>query len=695
MLQTQPGRADLESNGLPDDSNQSVHTKPECPNDGVEPAPDGGFVGWTQVLLTHIVFFNTWGVANGYGVFQNYYTNALGQSASSISWIGSVQVFFLFSGGVFAGRLTDAGYFRPTFTLGVFLQLLGIFMTSLGTRYWQIFLSQAVCLGLGNGLTFVPALSVLSQYFHRNRALAVGLAAAGAAVGGLVYPVLINQLIFHDGFGFPWSMRVMGFIMLATYLPCLILFKPRLPPRKTGPWIDASAFRELPFVFFTLSMFLNFWGLYLAFFYLGTFARDQVGVTEPINLLLVLNGIGVIGRILPNFIADRWTGLFNLLIPLSFTAGLLVYCWAAVHSEAGLYAFAVIYGLIAAALQAIFPAVATTMTPEPSRTGTRVGMILGFVGFANLTGPAICGALIQADGGSYVGAQGFAASSIVLGAFMAVAARVAKVGWEVTVREKSYNLAGKSQVDIVRDVSTLVHARFSAELFMLPLKTKDRPGVLDEYQLYMIHVAVFTCIFMDLGPGASFGLPKGASSGPGAWPDHGGQCQGDQDGWLYFPLNAAHMAKKVPMQEFGKNLVQRLLANKEMDVKNLVLGHMVPTQGGMVPNQAQVFSQVLEYSLSKEGRQYLSEINRLAKSDAPKDFDTLMRYVLEAGRLDGEVGVFRCVAKDTTVQDKDRTLNLKSGDNILVNLREASYDPEKFPNPTELDWSSHLSLTST
>ncbi|KAK6088492.1 major facilitator superfamily transporter [Seiridium cupressi] len=222
--------------------------------------------------------------------------------------------------------------------------------------------------------------------------------------------------------------------MLATYLPCLILFKPRLPPRKTGPWIDASAFKELPFVFFTLSMFLNFWGLYLAFFYLGTFARDQVGVTEPINLLLVLNGIGVIGRILPNFIADRWTGLFNLLIPLSFAAGLLVYCWAAVHCEAGLYAFAVIYGLIAAALQAIFPAVATTMTPEPSRTGTRVGMILGFVSFANLTGPAICGAIIQAGGGSYVGAQVFAASSIVLGAFMAVAARAAKVGWKVTVR---------------------------------------------------------------------------------------------------------------------------------------------------------------------------------------------------------------------------------------------------------------------
>ncbi|KAH8195337.1 hypothetical protein TruAng_010505 [Truncatella angustata] len=429
MQQTQPRRADLESNtSLQYDSFQSIERKPESNAGHGDEPPDGGRVAWTQVLLLHIVFFNTWGVANGYGVFQSYYTSVLGQSGSSVSWIGSIQVFFLFSVGVIAGRLTDAGHFRLTFTAGVLLQLVGIFMTSLGTEYWQIFLSQAVCLGIGNGLTFVPALSVVSQYFKRNRALAVGLAAAGAAVGGLVYPVMINQLIFHDKFGFPWTIRVMGFIMLATYMPCIILFKPRHPPRKTGPWIDTSAFKELPFIFFTISMFLNFWGLYFAFFYLGTYARDQIGFAEPINLLLVLNGIGVVGRILPNFIADRWTGLLNLLIPLSFAAGVLVFGWIAVESEAGLYIFAAIYGLIAAALQALFPTVATTMTPEPNRTGTRVGMILSFVSLANLSGPAICGALIQANGGSYIGAQIFAGSSIMLGALMAVAARVAKGG---------------------------------------------------------------------------------------------------------------------------------------------------------------------------------------------------------------------------------------------------------------------------
>ncbi|OAA44136.1 Major facilitator superfamily domain, general substrate transporter [Metarhizium rileyi] len=402
-------------------SEQESPPKPSSP-------PDGGATAWLHVVLMHIVFFNTWGVANGYGVFQEYYSRTLGEAESSIAWIGSVQVFFLFAIGVVAGRATDAGHFRIVFAFGVFLQLLGLFMTSLCTTYWQIFLAQAVCLGIGNGCTFCPALSILSQYFQKYRAFAVGLAAAGAAVGGLVYPVLIHWLVFRHGFGFPWTLRVMAFIMLATYLPCLFLFRSRLPPRKSGDWLDKSALTDVPFILFSLSMFLNFWGLYLAFFYLGTFARDKIGISEPIHLLMVLNGVGIVGRIAPTIIADKWLGMLNMLIPLGFAASLLVFCWAAVSSPTGLYVFAVIYGLLAAALQALLPAVATTMTPDASRTGTRVGMILGFVSFANLTGPAICGAILQKQGGDYVGAQIFAASSIFLGAVMALATRIAKAG---------------------------------------------------------------------------------------------------------------------------------------------------------------------------------------------------------------------------------------------------------------------------
>jgi hypothetical protein len=61
-------------------------------------------------------------------------------------------------------------------------------------------------------------------------------------------------------------------------------------------------------------------------------------------------------------------------------------------------------------------------------------MIMGFVSFANLTGPAICGALINNQHGDYLGAQMFAASSIFLGAIMALAARIARTGFSFRIK---------------------------------------------------------------------------------------------------------------------------------------------------------------------------------------------------------------------------------------------------------------------
>lgn len=252
-----------------------AHSSPEPtpPPPHPSPPPDASTQAWIQVLCMHIVCFNSWGVSNSFGMFQQFYSETLAEPPSTISWIGGVQVSLLFFVGVFAGRTTDAGYFRLVFTLGVFLQLFGIFMTSLGKTYWQVLLAQAICSGLGNGCTFCPGLSVMASYFLRNRAFAVGLGAAGSAVGGLIYPVVVDKLLYEKQIGFPWTIRVMGLIMLVTQVPCIFLYKPRLPPRKTGPTVDWSAFREAPFMFFTISFFFSFWGLYFAFFYLGNNAE--------------------------------------------------------------------------------------------------------------------------------------------------------------------------------------------------------------------------------------------------------------------------------------------------------------------------------------------------------------------------------------------------------------------------------------
>ncbi len=75
------------------------------------------------------------------------------------------------------------GYFRTMLIIGNFGVVFGIFMLSLATTYWQVFLAQGVCMGLGAGFLYVPSIALIGLSFSKKRALAQGIVMSGIAVG--------------------------------------------------------------------------------------------------------------------------------------------------------------------------------------------------------------------------------------------------------------------------------------------------------------------------------------------------------------------------------------------------------------------------------------------------------------------------------------------------------------------------------
>ena len=227
-----------------------------------------------------------------------YESGELFQSSSSnISWIGAIQAFALLLVGCITGPVYDAGHFRILMFTGSFLIVFGHMMLSLCHEYWEALLAQAFVVGIGCGCLFVPSVAILSTYFNTKLATAVGIAASGSSLGGVIYPIVFYRL--QPRLGFPWTVRIIGFMALGLLaIPCTVMKMRVKPAAKRALW-DMHAFKEIPFVSFTFGAFLSFMGLYIVFFYISyyTEAAKIAGPELAFYQVPILNAASVFGRV--------------------------------------------------------------------------------------------------------------------------------------------------------------------------------------------------------------------------------------------------------------------------------------------------------------------------------------------------------------------------------------------------------------
>ena len=64
-------------------------------------------------------------------------------------------------------------------------------------KYYQFFLSQGIGIGIGIGVLFVPSISVVTHYFMKRRAIAMGIVLSGSSLGAIVHTVILNKLLYR------------------------------------------------------------------------------------------------------------------------------------------------------------------------------------------------------------------------------------------------------------------------------------------------------------------------------------------------------------------------------------------------------------------------------------------------------------------------------------------------------------------
>ena len=168
---------------------------------------------------------------------------------------------------------------------------------------------------------------------------------------------------------------------------------------------------------------------------LGSFGRDVIHFTpkSSANLILIINGAGLFGRILPTAITPL-TGPLNLIVPLTFSTAIVVFTWPLLHTPISTYIFSVFYGIFMAAAQGMLPPSLGSLTQDLSKMGVRLGMVFSVLGFAVLIGNPFAGWLISVTGGSYLWAQIWAAGTLLVGAVLLGVARWFVTGNELYVK---------------------------------------------------------------------------------------------------------------------------------------------------------------------------------------------------------------------------------------------------------------------
>jgi len=337
--------------------------------------------------------------------------------------------------GCLVGPLFDRGYLKSLILVGAFGLVFGHMMLSLCTEYWQVILAQGFVVGIGGGCLFVPALAVLQPYFNTRLGLALGMAATGSSIGGIIYPIVFINLI--DSAGFAWTTRAIGFIALGTLLIPIAFSKMRVKPAKVRQMVDFTAFKDAPFMLCVLGCSIVYAGSQVAFFYFPLFGQSNGWTTGSLGLYLlpILNAASTFGRVLPNWAADK-IGAVNVMIPGCAAVGVVLLGNLAIRNAAGVIVTAILFGYLSGIAIAAPPLLFMVFTKDKSKVGGRMGLAYALLAFSVLLGGPAAGAILQRRPdhlnwtGMWVYAGVYALAS--MGIFTLL--RVWQRGWKLNVK---------------------------------------------------------------------------------------------------------------------------------------------------------------------------------------------------------------------------------------------------------------------
>jgi MFS family permease len=368
---------------------------------------------WVILAATAVMIGMAFGAIVNISVFLKPLAAEFGWPRAQLAAAYSVVTIATGLGGIVMGHFSDRLPVRRVVLVGSIVPGVAFFLLSGLNTPAELYAFHALMGLFGFGAIMVPLTNVTTQWFARNRGLAVGLTSAGGALGQGLMPFLARELILAQG----WrgAYQTMGVIYLAALLPLALLI--RNPPRPTG-WAAAAAGgdeanpyaipRQWLVAIVCVAVVFCCTCMATPIVHVVALGSDAgLGPREAAGLLTVMMIFGVAGRILTGRMADR-IGNLRAYIIVSAAQTVLALWFPHVHSAAGLYVLAALFGLWYAGVMTALILCAREFSP-PRNTGLSIGLV-AFFGWIGMALGAWQGGLFYDLNGDY--GQAFLNSSI-------------------------------------------------------------------------------------------------------------------------------------------------------------------------------------------------------------------------------------------------------------------------------------------
>jgi OFA family oxalate/formate antiporter-like MFS transporter len=384
---------------------------------GGEPEPVDSAHGWRVVGGTHAVVAATFGSAYAFSALFPGLSAEFQASRAEISLIFSAAAFTYYSLGALAGPLADRWPTRGLVLAGLVAMIVGYVGASRASSLLELDLWYAVGVGLGIGLSYVPAIGAVQSWFVQRRSQASGIATAGLGLGTLVLPYVVGHSIADVG----WRACLVGLAVVAAVvgLPGALLIRRRVSVSPQARPSPLALLRDPRFRTFYVVLLLSSFSTFIPYVHIVPAAQDLGLSLESGTLLIGIIGVGnVFGRLVLAGLGDR-IGRVRLLALLTFSVAASFMLWAAAGSIGGgfilLALFAVTFGMSYGGCVGLYPAVAADLFGTHA-IGTILGYLYTAVGIAALLGPTLAGHIFDLTGSYLAPIVASAAAAGIAGA---------------------------------------------------------------------------------------------------------------------------------------------------------------------------------------------------------------------------------------------------------------------------------------